>query len=150
MSKTIKIGVVALIVVSAMVISGLYLRQNNHTDYLTVNEFYNDLIDKNNDGIIGTEDSPLNFTSHNVNDTIYVRDKISRIYYSHNYTVIDLGPYSGKYQIRHSYCWPVVENITRGDFTGTLRVGDHITFKTVIILHQEDGGETNSEWIIVQ
>jgi hypothetical protein len=90
---------VAIAAILLIVPSYFYLGPNDRYDAVTVNEFYDDMVDRNNNGTIGQEDIPLAWHSYGPGDRVVIRDRIDIIWFQpdENQTYIILLEYSGKY-----------------------------------------------------
>jgi hypothetical protein len=90
---------VVIAVVLLVVPSYFYLGPNDLYDAVTVNGFYDDRVDRNNDRIIDQEDAPFAWHSYDAGDRVVIRDEIEVIWFQtdENQTYIMLSPYSGKY-----------------------------------------------------
>jgi hypothetical protein len=109
---------VAIATILLIVPSYFYLGPNDRYDAVTVNEFYDDQVDSNNDGII---DAPFAWHSYGAGDRVVIRDRIETIWFQpdENRTYIFLPGYSGKYMFATGINIMVLGNVTstysRGD-----------------------------------
>ncbi|MDO9537710.1 MAG: hypothetical protein Q7J68_05290 [Thermoplasmata archaeon] len=148
----------SMAIVSVITIAVCFvLLTSQQSNAITVNEFFDDLQDKDGDQILMQEDAPCNWTSYNIGDNITIRDRISYVHYNPpmNYTVggddtiyitepntwFRLN-YTGKYQIRYEYLPVRFEFMFEGDRTGDYKVGDYVTVNVTIIEPIGTNGET--------
>ena len=145
-SLKLLIGSVVLIIV--VVVSTLLLMQSQN-NAITANIFFDDLIDRNGDGIIKSEDHPLDWESFDIGDNVTIRDRISRVYsFTGEWTGIMIN-YSGEYDFRDQLLFGRIDVMIEGNWTDSYQVGDYVTVKATIISHPSDSGEFISEWEVV-
>ena len=118
-----------------------------HSSAITVNEFFDDLVDRNNDSKIEHEDRPLDWASYKVGDEVIIRDKIDRGYSTSTgkWTVLQLN-YTGIYDIRYDTVWGRIDVIIEGNWTHKYYAGDYLTVTATIVTSIHRTGETISEW----
>lgn len=134
---------VALVVIFAAILT------MPESDAVTVNEFFDDLEDRNGDMIIMQEDAPCNWTSYQVGDNVTIRDRISfivcrppenytcgdndTVYTSEAFTWVLLN-YTGRYEIRPEFLPQTrLEFVLEGDRTGEYEAGDCVTVTVTMI-----------------
>lgn len=163
------IGAIAIIVIIIMAM----IFSNQHSNAISVNEFFDDLIDRNGDGVIEYEDAPLEWSSYDIGDIITIRDKITRVSYNPpdsmyylvynettgvddkiftggNNTVISIQ-YTGNYEINYMGIDPILPKIEinlEGNYTDEYQVGDYITITGSILEPSSRTGENVSGWEI--
>lgn len=127
---------------------------SNEEEFITLNEFYDDIIDRNGDNKLNYEDNPIEWESYSIGDNITIRDKISDIYVIGNDivtgTYIEIE-YTGKYSNQMSI--PALSSASvyyyEGDLTEEYQVGDYITLTNTIVLDETSGGAIVYSWEIV-
>lgn len=118
--------IMAAAVIAAVLLTPLFLHywgQNDIYSAVTVNEFWDDMLDRNNDGVINGSDVPIAWHSYGVGDKVVVRDRIGYIWYDsyENKTWINLVTYSGMYGDQMP-----INIFVSGNVTGTYSEGDII------------------------
>ena len=92
--------IVAIVVTLLITISFIYLYLNAQNIPITVNELFDNQLDRNNDEKINLEDLPYDWASYGLGDKIVIRDRIKAISWDsdNNQTTLLLVSYSGKYE----------------------------------------------------
>lgn len=142
--KILAAAAIAAVIIAPLLVH--YWSQNDIYSAMTVNELYNDMVDRNGDGTIGEEDIPLAWHSYSAGDSIVVRDRIESIWYwpSENETWISLGAYSGVY----GYPMPINLYVS-GNATGTYSEGDIIFVKNHMVEYNENIYPEFNAWTII-
>ncbi len=148
--STFKIGVIITITIIIIIFLSYLVLVSPGSSGISANEFYDDLIDRNNDGVIEIEDCPLDWKSYSINDVVRVRDKIKNIHCTNNQTIIQIGEYAGKYELRSERLEYNVHLILIGDRTGEYSIGDWITVQTTIVESVGYQGEGYTFWTLVE
>jgi len=143
-SKKKNIAVAIIILAVALVISGVYLTTRTHE--VTVNQLYDDMIDRNYDGVIGEADLPFAWKSYRIGDNVVVKDIIREVSFdsSLNMTSIFLVDYTGKYYGIRSH----VNIGIPGNVTDIYHIGDTITLKSTMIEIPPTGSIYFDVWTI--
>ena len=145
-SLKLLVGSAVLIIV---VVVALLLVMQGQNQTITANTFFDDLIDRDGDGVIKLEDRPFDWESYDIGDNITVRDKISRVYsYTGELTVIVIE-YSGEYEFRDDFLFGRIDIVLEGNWTSSYQVGDYITAEATIISYPSGTGEFVSAWKVV-
>ncbi|MFO7619133.1 MAG: hypothetical protein R6W91_05700 [Thermoplasmata archaeon] len=145
---------VTAILISVITLAALFLYYDSDPPTVTVNEFYDDMIDKNGDEVINVEDEPLAWQSYDLGDRVLVRDRIEQIWFQpdQNRTFIMLQPYSGKYventTINSLGPFPIFV-LVQGDVTNVYSEGDIIIVENRMIVYGEGSLFPDLEWTIV-
>jgi hypothetical protein len=146
------IASVAIAVVLLLVPSYFYLGPNDLYDSVTVNEFFDDLNDRNKDGVINFTDEPFAWHSYGPGDRVVVRDRIEIVGFDTDYnrTFIQFPEYSGKY-INQGF-FQVTYALVPGNVTDTYSVGDIILIENQMTDNMDGFGYwlKNGSWILLE
>jgi len=160
-------GSIGIVVVIMIVVAIILAGQQSKS--ITINEFFDDLVDRNGDGKIEMGDAPLDWASYDLWDNITIRDKITnvsytpansmyylqynettgeddKIYTGEEATIICLR-YSGEYEIRE-IIWPTIEFHLQGNYTDVYKEGDYIEINITIDEPTGVSGETYSAKLV--
>ena len=146
-NKKRKAGVVLLVVTIILIASFLFLNLNNQDAPVTVNELYDAMIDRNNDGIISQEDLPIAWHSYTIGDKVVVRDMINTPVFEsdQNYTILILVEYTGV----HEGGGGIINAVVPGNALDIYHQGDFITVETRMIEY-EDGSVIPGDWTFIE
>jgi len=142
--------IMAAVAIAAVLLTPLFLHywgQNDMYSAVTVNEFYDDMVDRNGDGMIGEEDLPQAWHSYGAGDRVVVRDRIESICFGsfENETWISLVTYSGIYGDQMP-----MNIFVSGNVTGTYSEGDIIMVKNQMVEYNENIYPEFNAWAIVE
>lgn len=95
--KTMVAAAVAAILLLLLV--SFFWSQNDIYSAVTLNEFWDDMVDRNGDGEFNESDLPISWHSYGSGDKVLVRDRIDSVWYDpgSNQTIVSLHEYSGQY-----------------------------------------------------
>ena len=141
--KNTNLKIAMVIVIIILLLVAMFILNKPGT--LTVNEFYDDQIDKNGDGIINQTDFPSGWNSYNVGDKIVIRDMVDRTMYEANQTIIFLVEYSGNYAAGGR---SQVSVVVLGDMRNTYEEGSYITVESEMKEYLE-GNIYPGRWTLV-
>ena len=147
LNKAKTMAAVAIAITVFLIILFVYMSLNAPVTPVTVNELYDDRIDRNDDGAIDEDDLPIEWQSYELGDRVLVRDRIDDVFwdYDTNQTYITLVGYTGNYEGGGRPQARVSGNVA-DDYS----VGDIVTFETEMIIDRTETVIMPSHWTIVE
>jgi hypothetical protein len=140
--------VLAAVAIAALLLAPLFAYcwgQNDMYSAVTVNEFWDDMVDRNDDGVINGSDTPIAWHSYGLGDKVVIRDRIHSVWYepSENKTYFVLQ-YFSKYIML-----PPVNVVLDGNHTAAYSEGDIIMVKNRMVEYNENIYPEFNAWTII-
>lgn len=148
LNKAKTMAAVAIVITVFLIILFVYMSLNAPATPVTVNELYDDQIDRNDDGVIDEDDLPLEWHSYELGDKVLVRDRIDDVWWDSdtNQTSITLVDYTGKYESGGGRPQAHVPGNVVDDYS----VGDFITLESEMIIDRTGTVIFPWEWTPVE